>query len=547
MPINPPSQYVATFDGTDATGRAYSQNSIFNGAGDSLITQPIDLRVVPPSKRGTVYLSFFWQLLGKGEIPESADSLMLMFYRADSLWIPQDLFPDDRSRFSLLGGRDNIGIGSDTVQIFQQIIVPVSGDLFFHDGFKFKFKSFSSLNGIYDTWHIDYVYLNKNREENSTDYLDRTLSNQPSLLFDPYYEIPSEQYLSRSDLYANIQFTTANNLDDTPHPLEFVHNMTNLTTGLSLTSGTLSDFRLSPLEFGRKIYGIAIDESLVTEDSTIIESEFIYKTGDKNLYEEIAPSGDTLFLDVNLRVNDTIRQRYTLYNHYAYDDGVADFAAGVNIIGGELALRFVLNEPDTLTGVKINFPAINPSTEGQALDLTVWSDLEEEGILLKQSYQIVNNSRDKFDEVVFFKPIYVSDTFYIGFKQFSNNYIGVGFDKDNIAGMSSIFFNTDRVWEQNTGLEGSLMIRAVFDKSEDFVLGSKMLNEKVSIYPNPTQGRVTVTGNFDSYQLISFSGQIIKRGSFSRHLDFSRVESGLYMLRLIGKFDTQTRKLLIQN
>ena len=68
--IHPPSQYVATFDGVNVSGNPYALNNLFNGAGDSLVTRPIDLSIIAPSKRSQVRLLFYWHLLGRGEITE---------------------------------------------------------------------------------------------------------------------------------------------------------------------------------------------------------------------------------------------------------------------------------------------------------------------------------------------------------------------------------------------------------------------------------------------------------------------------------------------
>ena len=132
MGINPPSQYVATFDGTDVLGNAYATNNSFNGAADSLVSRPIDISQIAPSKRNNVYLSFYWQLLGKGEIPELTDSLSLMFWSIDSTWITQDLFPDDPAKFSIIGGLENILLDADSLPMFQQLIIRVAGNQYFH-------------------------------------------------------------------------------------------------------------------------------------------------------------------------------------------------------------------------------------------------------------------------------------------------------------------------------------------------------------------------------------------------------------------------------
>jgi len=548
LAIHPPSQYVATFDGTNMSGNPYALNSLFNGAGDSLVTQPIDLSQIAPSKRPQVLLSFYWQLLGRGEIPELEDSLAVMFWSIDSAWILQDLHPEDETLFSLVGGLDQLKLDEDSLPSFQQIFIPVAGSEFYHPSFKVKFQSFSSLNGIYDTWNLDYIYLNENRDSNDFSHQDRTLSAPPSLLFSPYYEIPLTQYLSLPSKYITPQYTTANNLYGLPSPLEYVHSLTNQTNGNTTSTGSVALFRLSALETGRKVEGLGMEASLINmeDDSALIESTFTYNTGDKFLYEQITTEGDTLFSNINLRANDTLRQYYQLNDHYAFDDGTADFAAGINFMTGKLAVRFVVNEPDTLTGIKINFPSVNPSSSGKGLELMVWIELSDSGVLHRQAFQIVNNDRQDYNEIIFSQSIYVRDTIYIGFKQFTEDYIGVGFDKDNALGMDAIFSNTGTEWEQNTRLQGSLMIRAVFGEVTNSILGTSENRLKAHIYPNPSDGLINISDTYDHYFLYNLSGKMIANGDFNSILDFRRYPEGLYLLNLQRGSNLITQKILIE-
>ena len=546
--IHPPSQYVATFDGTNMNGNPYALNNLFNGAGDSLITRPIDLSQIAPSKRTQVLLSFYWQLLGRGDIPELQDSLSIMFWSIDSTWIVQDLYPDDETLFSLVGGLDQLYLDADSLPSFQQIIIPVLGSEFYHSSFKVKFQSFSSLNGIYDTWNLDYIYLNENRDLDDFSYQDRTLSSAPSLLFSPYFEIPLKQYRSDPFKYITPQYTTANNLYGLPSPLEYTHSLTNQINDNTITTGSVALFRLSAHETGRKVEGLGMDASLINseDDSAVIESSFTFNTGDKFLYEQINKEGDTLFSNINLRANDTLRQYYELNDYFAYDDGIADFAAGINFMTGKLAVRFVINEPDTLTGMKINFPAVNPSSNGKGLELMVWNELSDSSVLHRQAFQIINNSRYEFNEIILSQNIYVKDTIYLGFKQFTEDYIGVGFDKDNSQGQEAIFSNVGTEWEQNSRLQGSLMIRAIFGEVKNSILGAPKIKLEAHIYPNPTDGFINISDAYDHYFLYNLSGKLMTHGNFNTTLDFRTYPKGIYLLKLQRGLNLISQKILIE-
>jgi len=213
---------------------------------------------------------------------------------------------------------------------------------------------------------------------------------------------------------------------------------------------------------------------------------------------------------------------------------------------GKLAVRFVVNEPDTLTGMKINFPSVNPSSNGKGLELMVWDGLLDSGVLHRQSFQIVNNDRQDFNEIVFSQNIYVKDTIYIGFKQFTEDYIGIGFDKDNPLGMDAIFSNTGTEWEQNTRLQGALMIRAVFGKVTNSILGTPEDKLEAHIYPNPSDGLIHISDTYDHYFLYNLSGKMIADGGFNSTLDFRTYPKGIYLLNLQYGSSLITQKILIE-
>ena len=57
--------------------------------------------------------------------------------------------------------------------------------------------------------------------------------------------------------------------------------------------------------------------------------------------------------------------------------------------------------------------------------------------------------------------------------------------------MDAIFSNTGTEWEQNTRLQGALMIRAVFGKVTNSILGTPENKLEAHIYPNPQMDSFT--------------------------------------------------------
>ena len=84
-PINPPTIGVATFDGLNIDGLAYSiGTSNSQGEADTLLSQEINL-----SNINAAYLLFYYQPQGLGDNPQTEDSLILEFKDINNNWIVQ--------------------------------------------------------------------------------------------------------------------------------------------------------------------------------------------------------------------------------------------------------------------------------------------------------------------------------------------------------------------------------------------------------------------------------------------------------------------------
>lgn len=524
---NPPTYKVATFDGLKSTGKAYDISNNFNGPGDSLVSQPIDLSVVSPFNRNTVYLSFYWQVKGHGEIPEAGDSLRLQFLRHNDKTDSNEWV----TKWVISGGSENLK------ENFTQKILQVDDERFFHDKFKFKFESFSSQRGPFDTWHIDYIYLNENRSQNNIYYQDRSLSGSPTALFAPYHEIPARHFYNHPEV--SQQQVMATNLDSDPHPIAYAYQLKNETSDntyyeyLSTEFRGFDGFNLA----GKPIFPQDISLNITDEpsDSVVISSTFVYDTEDT-------------FLAGLADINNTLTTYYTLHNHYAYDDGTAEFAAAINQRAGQVAMRYVLPEPDTITHIDIYFPSIAPESTGSTVDLLVWSRLSEAGERARQPHVIQGpGAVNQFTRVKLDKPFFARDTLYIGYQQYTDNFIGVGFDRSNASAKGAIFTNISDDWNQNERLEGVLMIRPVF-KSPDsttVILNSGIEPTPIAIYPNPSSGLLKIKGRYDHVSIHQLSGKLVHQSVYKEEHDLRFLENGLYLIRVLSGSTVVTKKLLI--
>ena len=179
--LNPITIGVATMDAI------YSDGSL-NGSGsipfesDFLTSAPINLDY---PGRTDIYLSFFYEPMGLGDVPEEWDSLTVEFFAPDS------------ARWETVWNAP--GSANDT---FLQVFIHVSEERFLKKGFHFRFKNYASHYslakpdqvGNVDHWHIDYVYLDTARSSNITAINDVSMiSPMPSILKN-YEAIPWQHF-----------------------------------------------------------------------------------------------------------------------------------------------------------------------------------------------------------------------------------------------------------------------------------------------------------------------------------------------------------------
>ena len=541
---NPPSMNVATFDGAQRNGRPYQITEQKPGPTDSLISRAIDLSNIPIGQRRDIFISFYWQLKGFGEIPESIDSIRLQIMDADSVW---------HTIWAERGGIENLG----SLFRYEEINLQIQERperAFFHDNFRIKFQSFSTLRGIFDTWNIDYVYINRFRRPSqlgnpqSRTILDRAISKTSLPLFGNFFEIPIDHFNSAPII--SQQIVTLSNIDRSDiHPVQYSHVITNTNNGQVVVEDLLIDGPLLNRGELDDYPGIDTTELVsLTGDSIVIQSEFSFRTGDTPGIQEINFSGDTIvFAQANIQGNDTLRQHFLLQDHYAYDDGTAEFSAGINLDQGQLAVQFFISELDTLTHIDIHFPAL-PGTAGQPMDIVIWRSLSEEGEIARLSHVVQEiSARNEFTRIPLINELILQDTIYVGFQQFTDSYVGVGLDRSNPRATEKIFFNTSRLWERNTQIEGALMIRPIFGNADDLVLSSPSEpTAELILYPNPARETLNIQGLYDQLEIFDMGGTKRLQSSFTPELDVSMLPRGLYLVRLYIRDQVVTSKLIIE-
>jgi len=536
---NPPTLNVATLDGWDAFGNPYSQDQMAVGKADSLLSRPIRLNDVPISKRSTVYLSFFYQFEGNGDKPNPSDSLILQFQKSDSSWVTVWPKPGE--------------IVIRQPNIFNQKYVQVTDD-FFSNHFQFKFISYGRLSGPFDTWNLDYIYLDKNRSaSDGINYFDRAFREVPSSILGPYTAMPMSHFFRDPLPYLDSTSVGFTNLEANVQPVEFSVLVQDQFTGTTIDV-LIKDSAFLSLRYplgNRILKANPLDPAKLddSQDSLYLVTRFVMDTGDKFLIDSVYNNGqDTVFTSIDLRVNDTTAVETILNDFYAYDDGTAEFGAGINQLNGRLAVQFDPTGPGILKSVDINFQNVGKLVTGTPIQIFVLRDLDRNDFSLLGSLSAIVSVPENLNGFVnyeFGKSIVVLDTFYIGYQQTSNDFVAVGLDK-NTDSSDRIFYNITGDWVPNVEVKGSLMIRPRY--TDELVTSTRELIDQILlIYPNPTNGSITISEIPLEARLFNLQGKELIIEIQNRTIDLSLYPPSVYILMLRTRNKWERHKIVKSN
>jgi hypothetical protein len=513
--IDAPSINVIEFDGLNNDGSPYSNNSGY-GVCDVLVSDKINLS--SKSLGDSIYLSFFWNFNINGEFPDYEDSLKIDFLNINNDWI---------TVWDANGGLLNF----KNQFTFDDILVEND---FLHQNFMFKIYNKGNSEGPFDSWLIDYVYLDENRNKNDSIFLDRTLSFQANKIFKDHISIPYSHILSSNSFTDSVSIKI-NNLDKDIQPINYTLKsfFNNENNGYLIYDNE----PVSPILSGHEeriinTKPIEVSNFLANNDSTSIEILFYIE------------SGDSSYINQDLRLNDTMRFNVFFNNSYSYDDGSAEFAAGLNQKNSELVLKHRTFTEDTLTHIEIYFPNNLYSSYSSDIELLVYKNLDNENSKIVSQLSSVNFN-DNFNLFELNNPIIVKDSFYIGFRQFENSFLPVGLDK-NSSTSEKIYYKVDNNWFQNDVIKGSLMIRPVFSKT-DYVLTdlkNEKLKKSISIFPNPSRGIFNLSEKVKNVIIYSIDGKIIKSINNTNSINLKEYKSGYYLIQIFDKNRIERHKLI---
>ncbi|WP_080058589.1 T9SS type A sorting domain-containing protein [Spirosoma aerolatum] len=581
MAIGHPTINVATFDGLQANGRPYVRNAALEqGYTDTLESRPINLAGLTTSSG--VFLSFYWQAKGLGELPDPG---ALQIQRPDtsttkrspydkpyvdasgvSRWIHIDTLIVQTADSLTVQFKDAAGTwktiwakaGGQADTVFSQSFVQVPAN-YLHGSFAFRFRTYGRRSGPFDTWNIDYVYLNKGRNANDKEMIDIATQQALTPLLKRYTAMPLSQFKVKGQAeLADTVSTVINNLINNPTPTPHRFIVRDELTGSVLQNSVTAPTFVNGFQRRTVKPAIAID---LTQPKVSLRYEIDLETADaQNPIFSANPK--------TLLSNDTISSVAVLDNYYAYDDGAWEYAYQIRQ-REQVAVRFALNKPDTVGAVRACLVPFTTDQTGQSFVITVYGNNKgKPGIALyQQSFTMqYPSTRNGFVDYKFTKNVIVQDTFYVGYQQIASadtSLLRIGFDKNSPFG-DNIFYNGGANWEQNLRkdnagkpigafqINGAFMLRPVMDKKG--VLTPTTEPAPVNLlqtYPNPTTGLIRWDNTkLTRLEVMNTSGQTLLSVEPSRGqqmLDLSHLPDGLYLIRLFADQRAVVQKLIIQH
>lgn len=519
---------VATFDGLNQNGTPHFPTYVIDTVADVLTSKPIDLGAVAGDT--SVWMSFFYQPQGLGDVPETADSLVLQFKDTAGIW----------SNVWALQGKPDTS--------FKRANIHLLDAKYFFRGFQFRFYNIATVNGNRDHWNIDYVILKRFAAPNDS-ILDNALIYPQTSLLTEFTAMPYSHYKS---LGIQIPAAVKTSLNDTIHDINYggtsyspqIDISQNGASIFNGNTGTISSASSnSYIPYAIPLGGFTFPVQASDSADFLVKSYFT-NTG--------APSN---------RDNDTSYFTQHFHNYYAYDDGTAEVAYGLT--GNTdlaLAYKFDVKMRDTLVGMQIYFNPVGVDVTNKLFSLTVWSSIDVTGNSAVKLYSRIDQKPGVNDSINGFKSytfdtllIVNAGTIYVGINQSEPaTQYGVGLDR-NTDSRGKMFYHLDGYWRQSS-IKGSWMMRPIFGK-KIMVIGVDELttnNFDFEVFPNPAKNYLTVRLPFQKtvqMQVLDLVGKVLIDKKIEGENTFSteNLTSGMYLLRIISPNNfSSVKKFIIE-
>ncbi|MEA3317407.1 MAG: hypothetical protein U9R54_05580, partial [Bacteroidota bacterium] len=378
---NPITIGVASLDAIDNTGEVYTNNDdVF--LADFLTSKAIDLDY---QGNNTIFLSFYYQPGGLGDIPEPKDSLLLDFYspttdKWQTVWFSTYNSIDSTLTEEYLYNNDTLVRKADTIlnlyEQFSSVILPINSEEYLKPGFQFRFKNYVSLSnnsevpsviGNADNWNLDFVILDKNRNINDTIINDIAFIKPLSSLLINYESIPWSHFPRANAYEMNDSIVIEyKNIGEEPW-------------------NVLREFEIEDITGDEDIFsftgGVGAAIPAFTSEMYYRNMNYIfpYKPEIDSARFEIRAYmvTDTFTARAPYRWNDTVKYLQKFYNYYAFDDGTAENGYGLLGDGtkyGEVAHLFETYKEDTLQAIQFYFNKTLNAANQNYFKLMIWDN-----------------------------------------------------------------------------------------------------------------------------------------------------------------------------
>lgn len=539
--VAPISLGVATFDGLNHKGYPYNLYAATNSSGqaDFLTSRPINIQKKGNKVYGindSIYFSFYYQAMGRGDWPESIDSLSLDFYK-----------PNQNKWVKVWGKAGYKPMGADTG--FHRVMIAIKDTAYLDSLFQFRFRNRATLSGSLDHWNIDYVYFNSGRGINDTLFQDVTFAYMSNPFLKNYSKMPYSQYIT-SEFAPNFNNWLRNN-DKVASNITYYYDVYNQTNALKHSYSAVDNI----LPFENNGYQTGVSQFAVST-GTFVQPPLTDTVLKIKHYIKTSSSDFT-------KINDTLIQYQNFPNYYAYDDGSAEVGYYNNTFGAKVAVRYTINKPDTLRAINIYFDPITQGgiITGSSFRLMVWGDgggspttipILKDSLVYPLYLQGKHNKMPTY-ALTTCMPI-TPGTYYFGIQQSSNQPLNIGFDK-NTNHSSALFYDIGNGWTNST-IKGSLMINPVMGcyvppppvGVKEF---TKQEQLSFNLFPNPANNEITINyrnSNNSSRLLIhSVVGNELLNTVINNNetIDINSLSSGVYVVTLISNGLSSTQKLVI--
>ena len=536
-PINPVTIGVATFDGLDEYGFARNFSQINPSApSDTLLSHKIDLSSVD-----SAYFMFYFQAKGIGDAPQSQDKLVLEFLNDSLVWEQNWISHDTNT----------------AMQEFVKVIKIINEQKFLHSEFQFRFRNYATVSGNFDHWHIDYIKLDEFLNISDINELNDVsfVYNIPSFL-KRYEQMPWSHFKNNmvDELKDSVDVILRNNHSNLFRTFKYDLLENNIwTPNFPLYNGNYN----GPYELEINLYNQIGNYSLENPNTLDVENDIF----DSFLLDSVSfnfkfVSSHQFLPDYNLW-NDTLFHIQKFNSSFAYDDGGAELAYGINTSGARLAYQFKLNRPDTLRAIQMYFPQMLNTVDHLPFELTIWKD--NFGVpgdtLYTQTVFPVHTTNGSFHTYILDYPqslnsnILLGNHFYIGWKQQSNDLLNIGLDKNKFANQY-MFYNVGSGWN-NSIYPGAWMIRPIVSMDEVVTSQFELKVDNYNIYPNPANQQINIIlGSIDNLiSIYNLQGKLVKQCFFPTtncKLNITDLSSGMYVLEVKNNEASNFQKFIIE-